>query len=87
MQYIPSNGIYVYFRYDASQSVLCALNTDTVSETIHFSDYSERTGGFETATDIMTGSIYPVAENVNVPARSIRILELKKRPTANKVVH
>jgi neopullulanase len=87
MQYIPSKGLYVYFRYDNNQTILCALNTDTTDANIHFEDYSERTKSFETATDVMTGSVYPLSEKMNLPARSILILELKKRPTGNKVVH
>ena len=87
MQYIPVKDIYVYFRYDEKQTILCALNTDTLSHRIQWNDYAERTRGFETASDIMNGNIYPVSENLDIPARSILILELKKRPTANKVVH
>jgi hypothetical protein len=87
MQYIPSKGLYVYFRYDNNQTMLCALNSDTLSASIHFGDYKERTQYFETATDVMTGSNYNLSEQMNIPARSIRILELKKRLTANKVVH
>jgi glycosidase len=87
MQYIPSKGLYIYFRYDNKQTFLCALNSDTLPASIHFEDYKERTQSFETATDVMTGSIYALEEKMNLPARSIRILELKKRPTANKVVH
>jgi neopullulanase len=87
MQYIPSKGLYVYFRYNNNQTILCALNSDTLSTTIHFEDYSERTQSFETATDVMTGSIYSLSEKMNIPGRTMRILELKKRPTDNKVVH
>jgi glycosidase len=87
MQYIPSKGVYVYFRYDENQTVLCALNTDTLATSLNFHDFSERTKKFETAKDIMTGSIYPLNEKMNIPARSIRILELKNRTDANKVVH
>jgi glycosidase len=87
MQYIPSKGLYVYFRYDSNQTILCALNADTLAASVQFADYAERTKFFETATDVMTGNIYPLSEKLNIPARSIRILELKKRSTANKVVH
>lgn len=79
MQYIPSKGVYVYFRYDKHQTILCALNSDTVSVNLNFQDYSERTKGFETATDIITGTNYPASEKMILPARSITILELKKR--------
>jgi neopullulanase len=87
MQYIPVKGLYVYFRYDKNQTILCALNSDTLATTINFHDFSERTQNFESANDIITGSIYPLNEKMSIPARSIRILELKNRPDANKVVH
>lgn len=87
MQYIPSHGVYVYFRYDRQQTLLCALNTDTVVASIKFSDFSERTEGFETATDILSGHNYRTAEIMKLPARSFQILELNPRKDANKVVH
>jgi neopullulanase len=87
MQYIPSNRIYVYARYDENQTILCMLNTDTLASSVNLNNYPERTRNFETATDIMTDISYPVSDNMKVPPRSIRIMELKKRPTANKVVH
>ena len=87
MHYIPSNGVYTYARFDDSQTILCILNSDTASANINFRDYSERTGAFDSGIDIMTGKSYPVSEKMELPARSIRILELKKRSTANKVVH
>ncbi len=77
MQYIPDKGLYVYFRYDKKQTILCALNSDTVAVDFHFQDYSERTKYFELATDVITGDLYHVSESMNIPARSIRILELK----------
>ncbi len=87
MQYIPSKGVYVYFRYDEKETILCALNSDSLTEAIRFSDFSERTDGFVSATDIITGNNYPLNDKLNIPARSIRILQLKKRPTDNKIVH
>jgi neopullulanase len=87
MQFVPNKGLYIYFRYDTHQTILCALNTDSLASNIDFNDYAERTRNFETATDIMSGDSYSLSENMNISARSIRILELKNRPTANKVVH
>jgi glycosidase len=87
MQYVPVKGLYVYFRYDKNQTLLCALNSDTVSVEFEFKDYAERTKYFNSATDVMTERIYPFSDNMNLPPRTIRILELKKLPTDNKVVH
>jgi glycosidase len=87
MQYIPSGAVYVYFRYDEKQTILCALNADTLSASLRFSDFKERTGGFQAATNIMTGENYSLSNNMALPARSITLLELKRRPDANKVVN
>ena len=87
MQYIPSKNVYVYARYDQHQTILCIVNSDSVSTAVRFRDFSERTNGFDTGTDIMTNSIYPLAENLNIPGRTMYILELKKRSTGNKSVH
>src|SRR5450432_1031287 len=87
MQFIPSKGTYVYFRYDEKQTIMCALNTDSISTTLDFRDFKEMTTGFDNATDIISGMQYPVSDTLNIPARGIMILILKKRPTANKVVH
>ena len=87
MQYVPSKGLYVYFRYDSSQTVLCALNTDTTAANLNFSDYSERISGFKMAIDIMTGKEIPAERPFTLAPRSFTILELKKRLTDNKIVH
>ena len=86
MQYIPFRGVYVYFRYDSTQTIICTVNTDTVLADISFRDYSERTKYFEMATDIMTGEDHSLSDNMSIPPRSIRILELKKRRPVNQIV-
>jgi neopullulanase len=87
MQYIPVKGVDTYARYDEKQTILCILNADTTATHIDFTDFSERTSGFEQAHDIMTSLNYSLTETMSLPPRTTRILELKKRPTANKVVH
>jgi len=78
MQYIPANGLYVYFRYDEKQTILCAVNTDEMERTLDFNDYSERTKGFASATDVMTGITVETGNNMKIPAGKMVILELKK---------
>ena len=55
MQYVPVDGVYVYFRYDAKQTVMVVINTAKTEKTISFGDYSERTKGFTQFTNITTG--------------------------------
>jgi len=33
MQYIPVDGLYVYFRYDATSTVMCVMNTSDKEKT------------------------------------------------------
>jgi hypothetical protein len=78
MQYVPSNGLYVYFRYNKQQTIMCILNMDTVSRSVDFKDYAERTGSFSTATDVLSGKVTELREAMVIPARKMIILELKK---------
>lgn len=36
MQYIPDNGLYVYFRYDAKQTIMCVMNTSDKAMPVNF---------------------------------------------------
>src|SRR4030095_5328831 len=55
MQYIPVNGVYVYFRYDEKQTVMCVMNNSDKPSTIDLSKYAERLNGFTKAYDLATG--------------------------------
>ena len=54
MQYVPDDGVYVYFRYDAKQTVMVVMNTSKTDKTISFDKYKERTAGFTGYTDVIT---------------------------------
>lgn len=53
MQYIPKDGVYVYFRYTPQQTVMVVLNTAKEEKQINISDYAERTGGFTHYRDVI----------------------------------
>ncbi|HEV3414764.1 MAG TPA: alpha-amylase family glycosyl hydrolase [Puia sp.] len=78
MQYAPRGGLYVYFRYDANQTILCAMNPGNNPHKIDFSHYAERTAGFTHGTDIPTGQTYSLDKPVEIPPRTMWVLELKK---------
>ncbi|MBS1627293.1 MAG: cyclomaltodextrinase N-terminal domain-containing protein [Bacteroidetes bacterium] len=75
MQYVPSNGLYVYFRYDEKNTIMCVMNTDTNVKNISLSDYAERTKNFSSATEIATG--YKLSKTFSIPAQTMWVLELK----------
>ena len=53
MQYLPIDGLYVYFRYDDKQTVMVVMNTSKTEKTVQIDQYSERTNGFHNYTDII----------------------------------
>lgn len=76
MQFLPVDGLYVYFRYDAMQTVMCVVNTSNTQKNIKLSDYLERTKGFTKGLDIITGKV--VGDNLDVPANTFLAIELIK---------
>ena len=78
MHYIPEEGLYVYFRYDNSQTIMCVMNTSKDQRTVDFTRYSERTGGFSTAKNVLTGQSIPLKEKVTVNGTEMWVLELNR---------
>jgi len=78
MQFIPSDGVYVYFRYDATQTIMCVMNTADNTKEIGFDKYAERTNGFSKAVNILTNETYNTTESLKIPSNQLWILELKK---------
>jgi len=54
MQFVPEDGVYVYFRYDAKQTVMVVMNTSKTDKTISFDKYAERINGFTKSMDVIT---------------------------------
>ena len=76
MQYVPERSLYVYFRYDTRQTILCAMNTGNAPVTVDFGRYRERTAGFATGVDVVTGQRFPLGQGATVPGRTMWVLEL-----------
>jgi glycosidase len=76
MQYLPVDGLYVYFRYDAGQTIMCIMNTSDTEKKVEMTDYAERTDGFNRGRDVVTRSV--LTGSFTIPAKKITILELLK---------
>jgi glycosidase len=74
MQYIPEDGLYVYFRYDNNQTVMCVMNTDTKARNVSMSKYAERTNSFKQGKDIFSGSV--IGAEFSIPSMSMQVIEL-----------
>jgi glycosidase len=77
MQYLPEDGLYVYFRYDNKQTVMVVLNTSKSEKTVNINKFSERTKGFSKYFDISkktTGDL----KDFTVGSFQSAVYELKK---------
>lgn len=78
MQYLPVDGLYVYFRYDSSKTVMCVMNTSDKPQSIDFGKYSERTTGFTKAASVISSDVFNTTDKATIPGTTMWVLELGK---------
>ena len=77
-QYVPDDGLYVYFRYDNNQTIMCIMNTNEKEKEIDFSRYDERTKGFAKAKSVTDNQTYNITEKSTIPGNRMCVLEMQK---------
>ncbi|HMC99881.1 MAG TPA: cyclomaltodextrinase C-terminal domain-containing protein, partial [Ferruginibacter sp.] len=77
MQYVPEDGVYVYFRYDNIQTIMVVMNTSKQDKKIDPSKFSERTNGFNNAKDVIGGKVARLSD-VSVGAGVTGVYELQR---------
>lgn len=78
MQYVPEDSVYVYFRYDKKQTVLCAMNPNDKAVTIAMARFSERLHGFTRMREVLSGAGQPITDSLRLPAKTELVLELER---------
>jgi len=77
--YIPEDGIYVYFRTLGKESVMIILNNnEKYVKNLTTERFEENLKGFKSGKDVLTGSQLKNLKNIEVPAKSVKIIELSK---------
>ena len=75
--YIPENNVYVYFRYNKSESVMVLFNNGNESRTVKTDRFKENIGDYKTGKDVITDRIIDVTNEITMEPKSVLILELK----------
>lgn len=76
--FVPRDGTYVYFRHDANDSVMVVLNKNSATVELELDRFRERLEGYREGVDVMTDETLPLGETLPLPARSVRVLELRR---------
>lgn len=77
-QFVPQDGVYVYFRYDAQQTIMCVMNTNDKPMTVDTQRFAERLGSAVSGVDVGTGKSYSLGGRLEVAAKTMLVLEVSK---------
>lgn len=75
MQYIPQDGVYVYFRYDSQKTVMVVFNSNDKEQSVPTGRFAERINGTLKARNVITDDTVELSKLV-VPANTALVLEL-----------
>ncbi|RIV21212.1 alpha-amylase [Fibrisoma montanum] len=78
MQFVPQNGVYTYFRYNADKTVMVVMNSDKKEVTLDGARFAERTKGFSSARNVVTDETVSDLKTLKVPGQTVWVLELGK---------
>jgi len=77
-QYLPSDGIYVYFRHINSKSVMVIMSQNKEDKNLDTTRFKENIQGYISAKNIMTDESIFDLKILKIQANTITILELQK---------
>ena len=78
MQFVPQDGVYVYFRYNADKTVMMLMNGEEKEVTVSTARFAERTSGYTQAVNVATDEVLTDMSQIKIPAKTTLVLELKK---------
>lgn len=76
-QFLPQNGIYVYFRNDAKSTVMVVMSQNEKEQTISTKRFAEMMGSFKQGKNVLTDATISDMSNLVVPSGSVQVIELK----------
>lgn len=78
MQYVPEDGIYTYFRYNATENIMIIINSNKVEKKLNTARFEERLSGLTKGIDVMNDKILTKLNEIIVPANAALVIELSK---------
>jgi len=76
MHYTPQNGTYVYFRHLGKDQVMVVINKNPAETSLDLSRFAERLAGHKSATEVLSRQTLELGASLQLPARSVLILEM-----------
>ena len=74
--FVPQFGVYVYFRYNESNTVMVILNKNDHETNLTTNRFSEVMSGFKSGTEIITSKTITDLNEIHIPAKAAMIIKL-----------
>ena len=76
MHFMPIDGIYVYFRYNADKTIMVIMNSTDKAVDVKTKRYAERMAGFLSAKNIISDEVLNDLKTIKVGKNTTLVLEL-----------
>lgn len=80
MQFVPEDGVYVYFRYitgaNGAKDVMVILNSEEKAKVLNTSRFEERLKNINAAVNVISGEKLNTVKTIQIPAKTTLVLEL-----------
>lgn len=73
----PHQGVYAFVRYDDNDKVMVVMNKNAQSVPLDKLRYAEQLTGYSQAVDVLAGATFDLSGTIEVPARSVLLLEFE----------
>ena len=78
MQFLPVDGIYVYFRYTATETVMVMMNTSDKKTVVNTKRFNERINGFTKGKNIANDLIINDLGQIELEKFETKVIELMR---------
>lgn len=75
--YAPENGVYVYFRHAAGETVMVAINKSGAAATLDLARFRESLPRGVTGRDVISGESVMLDDRLTVAARSSQVIDIR----------
>jgi len=76
LQFIPYDGVYVYFRYNESKKVMVVANNNSTEQNLELNRFNEIISTSVKVKDIISDKNHVYINTMNIPPKSVLILEI-----------
>ncbi|MBD8526402.1 glycoside hydrolase family 13 protein [Pseudomarimonas arenosa] len=80
IHFLPKDGVYVFARRSAEQTVLVAINRSAMEQTLDARRFREALGDAGELLDVLDQTRVDLGQGIRVPADDIRVLESTSAP-------